>query len=116
MVLILSILIFVLGVYDQLQIKHSLLRNYPIIGHLRFWLEFIRPEIRQYFIESDREKLPFSRNQRALVYQRAKNVTDQKSFGTIDDVYLQNYEWLNQSSKPLEKNQIEELRIRVGNE
>ena len=116
MVLILSILIFVLGVYDQLQIKHSLLRNYPIIGHLRFWLEFIRPEIRQYFIESDREKLPFSRNQRALVYQRAKNVTDQKPFGTIDDVYLQNYEWLNQSSKPLEKNQIEELRIRIGNE
>lgn len=116
MALILSMLIFVLGVYDQLQIKHSLLRNYPVIGHLRFWLEFIRPEIRQYFIESDREKLPFSRNQRALVYQRAKGVSDQKPFGTIDDVYLQNYEWLTHSSKPLEKNKIEELRICVGNE
>ena len=116
MTLILSMLIFVLGVYDQLQIKHSLLRNYPVIGHLRFWLEFIRPEIRQYFIESDREKLPFSRNQRALVYQRAKGVSDQKPFGTIDDVYLQNYEWITHSSKPLEKNKIEELRICVGNE
>ncbi len=111
-----SLTIFGVGIVDQIQTKHSLLRNYPVIGHLRFWLEFIRPEIRQYFIESDREKLPFSRNQRALVYQRSKNVSDQRSFGTIDDVYQPNYEWLSQSSTPLDVSQIEDLRVQIGNE
>jgi glutamate synthase domain-containing protein 2 len=72
-----------LGLMDQIQKRHSILRNYPVIGHLRFWLEFIRPEVRQYFLESDSEKLPFSRNQRALVYQRSKNLSDQRPFGTI---------------------------------
>lgn len=111
-----SLAIFGVGIVDQIQTKHSLLRNYPVIGHLRFWLELIRPEIRQYFIESDREKLPFSRNQRALVYQRSKNVSDQRPFGTIDDVYQPNYEWLSQSSTPLDVSQIEDLRVQIGNE
>lgn len=113
---LISLPLVLLGIYDQVQTKHSLLRNYPVIGHLRFWLEFIRPEIRQYFIESDREKLPFSRNQRALVYQRSKNVSDQKPFGTIEDPYLQNYEWLCQSNRPLAHHEVEELRIVIGNE
>ncbi len=60
------------GIRDMLQSQHSVLRNYPLIGHLRFLLEFIRPEIRQYFIESDNEETPFSRAQRSIVYQRAK--------------------------------------------
>ncbi len=61
-----------LGLYDVLQNRHSILRNYPIMGHFRFLFEDIRPEIRQYFIEADQDALPFSRMQRSLVYQRAK--------------------------------------------
>ena len=103
------------GLRDQLQTKHAILRNYPIIGHLRFWLEFIRPEIRQYFIESDNEKLPFSRNQRALVYQRSKNLSDQRPFGTIENVYQNGYEWLSYSNAPsptpIPANQ---LRVTIG--
>ncbi len=88
------------GVSDRLQIQHSILRNYPIIGHLRFWLEAVRPEIRQYMIEDDQEPLPFSREQRALVYQRAKNVDDKMPFGTIRDVNAVGYGWLSHSMRP----------------
>ena len=69
-VLLLTALVIV-GVHDLQQSKHAILRNYPIIGHLRFLLEFIRPELRQYFIEGDSEAVPFSRSQRSLVYARA---------------------------------------------
>ena len=71
-----------LGLRDMLQRRHAVLRNYPVIGHLRFLLEFIRPEMRQYFIESDNEASPFSRQQRSLVYQRAKGDPDKRPFGT----------------------------------
>jgi len=89
-----------LGVYDLRQTRHAILRNYPVIGHLRFMLEYIRPEIRQYFIESDREAAPFSRAQRSLVYQRAKGEPDNRPFGTQLDVGLQGYEWINHSMAP----------------
>jgi glutamate synthase domain-containing protein 2 len=88
------------GWHDVRQTRHSVLRNYPVIGHLRFLLEFIRPEVRQYFIESDRDQIPFSRQQRALVYQRAKGVSDKRPFGTQLDVGAQGYEWLNHSMAP----------------
>ena len=104
----------IIGALDQIQKKHAILRNYPVIGHLRFWLEFIRPEIRQYFVESDSEKLPFSRNQRALVYQRSKNLSDQRPFGTIDDVYKPGYEWLNYSNAPITDELPDDIRIEVG--
>ena len=71
-VFVLSSLLMLRGVAALGQTQHAITRNYPIIGHLRFLLEFIRPEIRQYFIESDREAAPFSRAQRSLIYQRAK--------------------------------------------
>jgi glutamate synthase domain-containing protein 2 len=87
-----------LGFADWLQKKHAILHNYPVIGHLRFLLEFIRPEIRQYFLESDTEKLPFSRNQRGLVYQRSKNLSDHRPFGTLENIYENGYEWLNFSN------------------
>ncbi len=70
------------GVYDLMQPHHAILRNYPVLGHLRFLLEFIRPEIRQYFIESDTEAAPFSRAQRSLVYVRANVQSDKQPFGT----------------------------------
>lgn len=88
------------GVHDLRQERHAILRNYPVIGHLRFLLEFIRPEMRQYFIESDSEALPFSRAQRSLVYQRAKGEPDNRPFGTQLEVGRQGYEWVNHSMMP----------------
>jgi glutamate synthase domain-containing protein 2 len=89
-----------LGFRDTRQTRHSVLRSYPVIGHLRFLLEFIRPEIRQYFIESDREAAPFSRQQRSLVYQRSKGQQDKRPFGTQLDVGAAGYEWINHSIAP----------------
>jgi glutamate synthase domain-containing protein 2 len=97
----LACLFFVgLGWRDTRQTRHSVLRNYPVIGHLRFLLEFIRPEIRQYFIEPDNEAAPFSRQQRSLVYQRAKGAPDKRPFGTQLDVNANGYEWINHSMAP----------------
>ena len=89
-----------LGWRDVQQTRHSVLRNYPVIGHLRFLLEFIRPEMRQYFIEGDNEAAPFSRQQRSLVYQRAKGQADKRPFGTQLDVGAVGYEWINHSMLP----------------
>jgi glutamate synthase domain-containing protein 2 len=103
----------VLGLRDVGQRRHSILRNYPVIGHLRFVLEFIRPEIRQYFIESDREAEPFSRQQRSLVYQRAKGDPDKRPFGTQLDVSLGGYEWINHSMAPTELD-THDFRVTIG--
>ena len=90
----------VVGIRDLRQTKRALLRNYPVIGHLRFLFEWIRPEIRQYLLESDREAVPFSRQQRSLVYQRAKGESDKRPFGTQLDVHEPGYEWINHSLQP----------------
>jgi glutamate synthase domain-containing protein 2 len=101
---LLSLLVFgglsVLGWRDLRQTKSSVLRNYPVIGHFRFMLEKIRPEIRQYFLESDNEATPFSRSQRSLAYARAKGETDKRPFGTQRDVKAVGHEWLNHSLAP----------------
>jgi len=89
-----------LGLRDLTQTRHAVLRNYPITAHLRFLLEEIRPEIRQYFFESEKDGLPFSRDQRAIVYQRAKMALDKRPFGTQLNVYAQGYEWLCHSIAP----------------
>jgi glutamate synthase domain-containing protein 2 len=89
-----------LGFRDTRQSRHAVLRNYPVIGHMRFLLEFIRPEMRQYFIEGDNEAAPFSRQQRSLVYQRAKGESDKRPFGTQRDVGAVGYEWINHSVAP----------------
>ncbi len=102
-----------LGLRDVRQRRHSVLRNYPVIGHLRFLLEFIRPEIRQYFIESDHEAAPFSRQQRSLVYQRAKGDADKRPFGTQLDVHADGYEWINHSMAPT-RLAGHDFRITVG--
>jgi glutamate synthase domain-containing protein 2 len=102
-----------LGAFDLTQTRHSVLRNYPIIGHLRFLLEFIRPEMRQYFIESDSEAAPFSRSQRSLVYQRAKGDPDKRPFGTLLDVSLAGYEWINHSMAPT-KLDSHDFRVLIG--
>ena len=88
------------GFHDLLQTKRAVLRNYPVIGHMRFLLEFIRPEIRQYFIESDNEATPFSRAQRSLVYQRSKGDSDKRPFGTQLDTHATGHEWMTHSVAP----------------
>jgi len=89
------------------------LRNYPVIGHLRFLLEYIRPEMRQYFIEGDNEAAPFSRQQRSLVYQRAKGDSDKRPFGTQMDVHAVGYEWINHSLQP-SKLSTHDFRVTIG--
>src|SRR5271155_4301395 len=89
-----------IGTNDLLQTRHAVLRNYPLSAHIRFILEEIRPEIRQYFLESEKDGTPFSRDKRALVYQRAKQALDKRPFGTQNDVYASGYEWLNHSIAP----------------
>ncbi len=89
-----------LGTYDLLQKSHTILRLYPVIGHFRYLFESIRPEIQQYFVESDINGIPVNREFRALVYQRAKGVRDTRPFGTIFDVYRDGYEWINHSLNP----------------
>jgi glutamate synthase domain-containing protein 2 len=89
------------------------LRNYPVIGHLRFLLEFVRIEIRQYFIESDTEATPFSRTQRSLVYQRAKGAPDKRPFGTQLDVHAAGYEWINHSIAPTVLD-THDFRVTIG--
>ncbi len=84
----------VLGTYDLIQKRHAVLRNYPLTAHIRFILEEIRPEIRQYFLESEKDGTPFSRDKRAIVYQRAKRALDKRPFGTQNDVYASGFEWL----------------------
>jgi glutamate synthase domain-containing protein 2 len=88
------------GLRDVTQTKRSILRNYPIMAHLRFFFEKIRPEMRQYFFESDTDGAPFPRDKRAIVYQRAKKALDKRPFGTARNVYLSHYEWLHHSMAP----------------
>ena len=88
------------GIADLRQERQALRRNYPVIAHFRYFLESFGPEIRQYFIESDADERPFSRQQRAIVYQRAKNALDKRPFGTQLDVYADKYEWINHSMMP----------------
>lgn len=114
--LIVTLLLAALGTWDLLQKQHSLLRNHPIVGHLRFLLEDTGPELRQYIVESNTEGAPFNRDQRSLMYQRAKNVTDKKAFGTEQKVYESGYVWLSHSMapKPLCVDPSTLLRVVVG--
>src|ERR1700742_3923738 len=116
-VLLIPIIIFggltVLGIRDVMQKPHAVLRNYPISAHIRFLLEEIRPEMRQYFFESEKDGMPFSRDIRAVVYQRAKMVLDKRPFGTQEDVYKEGYEWMHHSVAP--KTSVgEKFRITIG--
>jgi glutamate synthase domain-containing protein 2 len=107
------LILSIVGLYDLQQSHHAILRNYPIIGHLRFMLETIRPEIRQYFLESETEASPFSRAQRTLVYTRAKGQSDKRPFGTQLDVRAIGYEWINHSIAPSHL-AGHDFRVKVG--
>lgn len=105
----------VLGTVDLLQTRSTLRRNYPILAHFRYGLESIGPEMRQYFIESDLAEVPFSREQRALIYQRAKHVSDVRPFGSLHDPYAVDYEWINHSMAPASI-ASSDFRITIGAE
>lgn len=93
--------IIIVGIMDLSQTKHSLKRNFPFVGRMRWWAEWMRPKIYQYFIESDTDGAPFNRLSRNVIYQRAKKVNDTTPFGTQLNVYDSGYEWLNHSINPL---------------
>jgi glutamate synthase domain-containing protein 2 len=103
------------GLWDFTQSRQAIRRNYPVVAHLRFILEYFRPEIRQYFLETDREEMPFSRAQRSIVYQRAKGVIDKRPFGTQLDLYEAHYEWVNHSIAPSDI-ASHDFRILIGEE
>lgn len=111
--LYITVFLTAVGIHDLLQKPHSILRNYPIAAHLRFIFEAIRPEMRQYFFEGDKDGTPFSRDRRAVVYQRAKKALDVRPFGTQYDVYSVGYEWMNHSIAPT-KVSDDHFRITVG--
>jgi len=114
--MVVAALLSLIGLYDLWQSEHSVRRNYPILGHIRYFVEFIRPEIRQYLLEADDEKLPFARSQRSLVYARAKNVASEKAFGTLLDVYQDGYEFIGHSTRPTAVADPNSFRISVGGE
>jgi glutamate synthase domain-containing protein 2 len=101
------------GLVDFLQMKQAIRRNYPLLAHFRFFFEYIRPEIRQYFLEADSEELPFSRAQRSIIYQRSKHALDKRPFGTQLNVYEPHYEWINHSIAPAHI-ESHDFRIKVG--
>ncbi len=105
--------LILIALYDVLQKKHTILRIYPLIGHFRYMLESVRNEMQQYFVESDIDGKPISREFRSLSYQRAKNSDDTRAFGTIFDIYRDGYEWLNHSLAPVTCIQ-NDLRISFG--
>ncbi|MCL8007325.1 FMN-binding glutamate synthase family protein [Gelidibacter japonicus] len=90
----------ILGYYDAIQTRHTIMRNYPVVGRLRYLLEDLRPKMYQYFIESDIDGRPFNRVDRSTVYQRAKGVRDTIPFGTQLDLYAEGYEWICHSIAP----------------
>ena len=111
--LLVTVPLMLLGFWDLAQVKHSITRNYPIVAHFRFLFEGIRPEIHQYFVESDIDGRPYARDQRSLIYERAKKIGGLKPFGTELDVYGDEYNWLNHSMAPRPKSEVP-FRTTIG--
>ncbi|MCY1284124.1 hypothetical protein D9M70_330180 [compost metagenome] len=103
-----------IGLGDLLQTRQAVRRNYPILGNIRYLVEGIRPEIRQYLLEADGDMLPFSRAQRSLVYARAKNESADKPFGTLTDVYQNGFEFIGHSLLPAAHCDPGSFRISIG--
>ncbi|HMI06756.1 MAG TPA: FMN-binding glutamate synthase family protein [Flavobacterium sp.] len=107
--------LILMGLYDMFQSRHAIRRNFPLVGRLRYLLESIGPEMRQYFVETDTDGKPFDRLQRSLVYQRSKNETDSHPFGTQLNVYDPGYQWINHSIKAIAFKDIDQNpKIRIG--
>jgi len=111
---VVTALLSLVGLNDLRQSHHAVRRNYPILGNIRYLIETIRPEIRQYLIEGDDDKLPFSRSQRSLVYARAKNESAEKAFGTLNDAYKPGFEFISHSMLPVATPDPASFRIAIG--
>ncbi|RYE51582.1 MAG: FMN-binding glutamate synthase family protein, partial [Rhizobiaceae bacterium] len=103
-----------LGIHDLRQPLHSVRRNYPVVGRLRWVFEGMRPAIRQYLLEDEQTKIPFSRAQRSLVYARAKDENSERAFGTLTDVYLNGYEFIAHSVRPVAPGDPATFRVPIG--
>lgn len=108
-----SLPLIAIGIRDVWQTRHAIQRNFPVIGHLRFLMESIRPEINQYFVESDMDGTPFNRVKRSNIYQRAKKELNTTPFGTKRNVYEAGYEWINHSLSPQSPSH-EAARVKIG--
>ena len=107
--------LILMGIYDMIQTKKTILRNFPLLGRMRYLLESIGPEIRQYFVETDLDGKPFNRQQRSLVYQRSKKALDSQPFGTQLDVYDEGYEFINHSIRAIPFSDVNENpRVKIG--
>src|SRR5690606_27432541 len=106
--------LLIIALYHSFQTSHAILRNYPLVGYFRYFFESIRPELRQYFWESDTDGKPFNRRQRSLVYQRAKNERETVAFGMQNDPSQPGNEWVAHTVFPV-KIKERDLRTTVGN-
>jgi glutamate synthase domain-containing protein 2 len=108
--------IIIMGILDMLQTKQSIRRNFPVLGRLRYVFEDMRPKIQQYFVESDTDGVPINRNDRSVIYQRAKKQVDTTPFGTQLNVYAEGYEWMGHSIVPVDFHKVDHHpRVMVGN-
>lgn len=110
------IVLTIVGINDMMQTKHSIMRTYPVLGRMRYWMEELRPKMYQYFVESDIDGRPINRIDRSTIYQRAKRETDTLPFGTQLDVYAEGYEWMSHSIAPKDFTKLNHSpRITIGN-
>src|SRR5690349_2501192 len=107
--------LLVLAILNVRQKKHAVLRNFPVIGYLRYFFESLRPEVRQYFFESDLDGKPFNRRQRSIVYQRAKNEKETVAFGMQSDPTAPGFEWAAHTIYPIKLTE-KDLRVWIGND
>jgi glutamate synthase domain-containing protein 2 len=113
--LLIFIPLILMGLYDMYQSKKTIRRNFPLLGRMRYLLEGLGPEIRQYFVETDLEGKPFNRLQRSIVYQRSKKESDSMPFGTQLDVYQDGYEWINHSIRAIPFSKVNENpKVHIG--
>ncbi|KAA2241407.1 FMN-binding glutamate synthase family protein [Chitinophaga agrisoli] len=113
--LVLAVPLIVMGIVDMLQTKHAIMRNYPVVGRMRYWMEDLRPKVYQYFVESDTDGAPINRIDRSTIYQRAKRELDTQPFGTQFNVYAEGYEWMAHSIQPKDfKTMDHDPRVMIG--
>jgi glutamate synthase domain-containing protein 2 len=112
---ILVIPVIIMGIIDMTQTRHAIIRNYPVFGRMRYWMEDLRPKIYQYFVESDTDGSPVNRIDRSTIYQRAKRELDSQPFGTQFNVYAEGYEWMAHTIQPQDFDKMDkDPRITIG--
>lgn len=115
LLLLIFLPLILMGLYDMFQSKHTIRKNFPLLGRMRYLLEELGPEMRQYFIETDTDGRPFNRLERSMVYQRSKHISSNKPFGTQLNVYDTGYEWINHSMNAISFSKtVEEPRVKIG--